>query len=1052
MAVCATCGAEAPTAARFCPSCGATLAGGHETRKTVTVLFCDWVDSTPLGERLDPESLRAVQSAWYAEARAVLERHGGTLEKFIGDAVMAVFGIPQAREDDALRAVRAAAELREALARLNERLRAAHDVTLSIRTGVNTGEVVAGDPTYGQAFATGDAVVVAKRLEQAAAAGEILLGTETRGLVRDAAIVEPVEGLELKGKAKPASAWRLLGVVAGAAGFERRLDSELVGRALELEVLRHAFARARADGTGQVLTILGAAGVGKSRLVQELLDGLGADATVLRGRCLPYGDGITFWPLGDVVRAAAGIDRGVRPEIARAKIGDLLADDPEAERVVERLAAVLGLDERPVPTEEAFWATRRLLEALGRARPVVVAFDDLHWAEATFLDLVEYLGDHTRDAPIVLICLARPELLDARPTWGGGKVNASTMLVEPLSLEESETLIGNLLGDVEADAETRRAIAEVAEGNPLFVEEILAMLLEDGALRPAMVWRADGLASIRVPPTIQALLTARLDRLEEREQAVAEAAAVMGTAFRRIGLEELVPEPDVGEQLRSLVRKELIRPDRSLPAPAFRFRHVLIREAAYARVPKERRAELHERFAAWLEREYAGRLGELEEIVAYHLEQAHKARRELGRTDDAAVGARAAELLGRAGRRALARGDAPAAASLLRRASTLPATQRERLIVLLDLVSALREAGDLSGAAATVEEARNAADEVGERGLAARTLLETFYLLFFTDPERWMADAVPTAEAAIRILEEEGDDAGLSVAWTQLLLLHYARCRIRAMEEAAAQALAAARRSGDRRQVSMVLNLLARGALVGPTPVEQAIARCAEIAEEGGGDRILEAVTLCVRGCLEAMRGRFDAARSLVEESRAILADLGQSRLVATVRTYAGKVALLAGDAEAAERELRQSLDALRQIGDLGNVATTAATLAAVLEELGRDSEALELTLLSERTAAPDDLHSVVLWHATRARVKARTGELDEALRLAEAAVASATPTDNLVLQGDALCALAIVLSARGLAEQAEQAAHDAAARYGAKGNVVAAARAQELVPAAVRS
>jgi predicted ATPase len=660
--------------------------------------------------------------------------------------------------------------------------------------------------------------------------------------------------------------------------------------------------------------------------------------------------------------------------------------------------------------------------------------------------LVGVLGGGLRLAPVLIVCLARPELLDARPTWSGGKVNASTILLEPLSDIECDVLIDNLFGAVEVDDETRRAIAETAEGIPLFVEEILAMLLDDGAVRPDVVRRVDGSTSIRVPPTIHALLEARLDRLEPGEQSVLEAAAVMGTRFRGVGLDYLLPDLDVAGRLATLDRKELIRPDRTLPAPAYRFRHALIRDAAYRRVPKERRAELHKRFSQWLEDVYGGRQREIEELVAYHLEQAYRTRVELGPADEA-EGKRAARLLRQAGRRALGRGDATAAASFLHRASTLPAGDaRERLVGLLDLVAASREAGDLPGAAAAVEEAREASDDLGDRGLAARTLVENFYLLFFVDPEQWTAEAVETANRAIRIFEEERDDVGLTIAWTQILLVHYARCRIAELEQAADQALAAAHRSADRRHVSMVLNLLARGALVGPRPVDAALARCEEIADGAAGDRILAAITLSVRGCLEAMRGGFDRARELLAQSQETLVDLGQSRLLATMQTYAGQVELLAGDPVAAERELRKSLDALRAIGDLGNVATTAASLASAVAALGRDAEALELTFLSQRTAAPDDLHSVVPWRATRARLQARSGDLAEALTLAREAVELSGPTDHLVLQGDALLSLALVLAAGGTTDEAGRAGRDAVARYEAKGNIVAAARARELL------
>ena len=445
VATCPSCGQENPEGFRLCGMCGSPLAVEPErsgdVRKVVTVVFCDVAGYTAAGERLDPEALRRLQSRYFADVRAALERHGGKVEKFIGDAAMAVFGIPQVHEDDALRAVRAAADVREAVAALG----------LEGRIGVNTGEVVAG---AGDALVTGDAVNVAARLEQSAEPGEILIGEDTFRLVRDAVDAEPVEPLRLKGKQEVVAAYRLSSVGADQAGVARRLRSPLVGRRRELELLRNAFERMAGERACHLFTVLGPAGVGKSRLVAEFLDGV--DATVLRGRCLPYGEGITFWPLHEVLEKV-GDDERARPAL------DLLGGTAAA-------------------PEELFLAVRRLLEALARERPLAVVFDDLQWAEPTFLDLVEHVADWSRDAPILLVCLARPELLDARRGWGGDKFNATSVLLEPLGAEESGHLLANLLGSAHLPAEASARITEAAEGNPLFVEELLAMLIDEGRL------------------------------------------------------------------------------------------------------------------------------------------------------------------------------------------------------------------------------------------------------------------------------------------------------------------------------------------------------------------------------------------------------------------------------------------------------------------------------------------------------------------------------------------------------------------------------------------
>src|SRR6266540_5304078 len=533
MSTCPQCGRENPDGFKFCGSCGAPLVAveQREVRKTVTVVFCDVTGSTALGEQLDPESLRRVMGRYFDEMQTIVERHAGTVEKFIGDAVMAVFGIPVVHEDDAIRAVRAAAEMRDRLGALNDGFERDWGVRIQMRTGVNTGEVVSGDSTGGQRFATGDAVNVAKRFEEAAPAGEILLGEPTYGLVRDAVEVEPIEPLALKGKESRLGAYRLLSIEPTFPGRARRLDSPMVGRERERMLLQHAYERAVGERGCHLFTVLGTAGVGKSRLVAEFAAGIGETATVVEGRCLPYGEGITFWPLAEIVRKLHGKD-------PLASIPATLAGDENAEVIASRLAAALGLAERPGAGEETFWAARKLFEAHARKRPLVVVFDDVQWGEPTFLDFIDHVTDWTRDAPILLVCLARPELLDIRPVWGGGKFNATSVLLE------------------------RRNGGWVAAGD---------------------------LTQVAVPPTIQALLAARLDRLGDQERGVIERASVEGRIFHLGAVAALSPaelRAEVGGHLQTLVRKELVRPDRTdFPGEvACRSRHPLFRYAAYERM------------------------------------------------------------------------------------------------------------------------------------------------------------------------------------------------------------------------------------------------------------------------------------------------------------------------------------------------------------------------------------------------------------------------------------------------------------------------------------
>jgi class 3 adenylate cyclase len=595
----------------------ATGEGPTEARKTVTVLFSDVVGSTALGEGLDPESLRRVMSRYFDAMSAVVERYGGMVEKFIGDAIMAVFGLPQVKEDDALRAVRAAADMREELARLNDELERDYGVVIPNRTGINTGEVVAGDPTGGQRLVTGDAVNVAARLEQAAAASEILLGTKTQLLVRDSVRVESVEPLELKGKAERVSAYRLLEVLRDAPAFTRRLDASFVGRERELETLRDELHRCIAERACRLVTVLGPPGIGKSRLVRELVTAKD-DARFVVGRCLPYGEGITYWPLVEIVKQVAGED-------ARS-VASLL--DEEGELVAECIAAAVGQSEAAAAPEETFWAVRKLLEAVARERPLVVGLDDLERAEPTFLDLVEYVLGFATDAPILLLAMARPDLLDNRPSWSAPRPNSTSLLLEPLSAGESESLIEQLLAGADLREEPRARILAAAEGNPLFVEQLLALRSEDG----------DG---DTVPPTIQALLAARIDGLEPDERVVIERASIEGRLFHRSAVAELATphvRGAVSAHLLTLVRKEFIRPDQAefRGDDAFRFGHILIRDAAYSGMPKELRAELHERFADWLQQKVGEHAREYEEILGYHLERAYRYRSELGSLDDRA--------------------------------------------------------------------------------------------------------------------------------------------------------------------------------------------------------------------------------------------------------------------------------------------------------------------------------------------------------------------------------------------------------------------------------
>jgi class 3 adenylate cyclase/tetratricopeptide (TPR) repeat protein len=1042
MVTCPSCGEENPAKFRLCGFCGTPLApvAPQEVRKTVTIVFSDLKGSTTMGEALDSESLREVMNRYFAEMRRVLEEHGGRVEKYIGDAVMAVFGLPLLHEDDALRAVRAAHGMKRALEALNDELDRRFGVRLANRTGVNTGEVVAGDPAAGQRLVVGDAVNVAARLEQAAPAMEVLLGDLTYRLVRDAVEVEAVEPLELKGKSERVPAFRLVSVGAGE-GYQRRADSPLVGREAELAALRAAFDEAAATGECRLVSPLADAGVGKSRLVEAFTTSLAGEARIGRGRCLPYGKGITFWPLVELVRDAAGIDEDDPPEAARAKLAGLVADDA----VVERVSAAVGLSDAQFPVEELFWGARKLVTALAQDRPLVAVFDDVHWAEPTFLDLVEHLTDSIHDAPVLLVCPSRPDVVESREGWADGP-RARRLRLEPLSPAETERVVEHLLGSVEvAPPEARARIVEASEGNPLFAEQLLAMLVDGGYLaRENGSWHATrDLSELDVPPTIHALLATRLDHLEPEGRAVVEAASVVGLVFAKDAVAELAPDgvrAGLDGHLDTLTRKQLVRPHADALA-SYRFNHILIRDAAYRGLLKRTRATLHERFVEWADRvnRDRDRAAEFEEILGYHLEQAHRYLSELGPLDDHGreLGRHAAERLASAGRRAFGRGDMSAAASLLERAAALlEPDDPARLALLPDLGEALVDTGDFARA----EEVLRDAEAAGDERLAAEARLSLLLVRFFgADPESWAEEVERETARAIPIFEAAGDDRALAKAWRLVASVHGRACRFEEEAKAGRQAMEHARRAGDRRQELRSAAALAMSRVYGPTPVPAALAECERVLEEARDDRRAEGLVLGSLARLHALGGDFERARDAYRRARAVLEDLGSNVLAASLSLDSYAVELLAGDPAAAERELRRDYDALDRMGEKYLLSTIAGLLAQVLCAQARYDEANAMCMITASVAAEDDAQSQALWRSVRGKVLAhRNGSRDHAVELAREAVEILRRTDAIVWQADALVDLAETLSAAGDEAEARAALDEAAALYELKGAALA--------------
>jgi class 3 adenylate cyclase/tetratricopeptide (TPR) repeat protein len=1004
MTTCPSCGTENPQGFRFCGACGAALgeAGAGEVRKTVTVLFCDMVGSTALGERTDPEVLRETMRRYHASCRAILERHGGTVEKFVGDAAMAVFGIPKVHEDDPLRAVRAAVEMRDAVRELG----------IQTRIGVNTGEVVTG---RGETLVTGDAVNVAARLEQAAQAGEILIGAATRELCGAALRTDPAEPLALKGKREPVPAYRVRELVAGAEALARVATTPFVGREAELAQLEAALAAA-ARGIPQIATIVGSPGIGKSRLARELLARSGA--RVLIGRCLSYGANITYWPLAEVVR----------------EIGDLraaLADAPDADMVAARVGAAVGTEGAGASPEEIAWGFRRLFETLARQGLLIVVLDDTHWAEPILLDLIEYVAAFAREAPLALLCTARPELFERRPTWATPRQNALTLTLEPLPGEAAARIVDELGA---LTAERRALIVDAAEGNPLFVEQLVAMQKEHGD------------EALAIPLTLQALLAARIDGLEPTERAVLERGAVEGRLFHRGAVAQLLPEPErpgVGSQLLTLVRKSLVRPDETqIPGDdGFRFGHVLIRDAAYDAIPKRQRADLHERFAGWL----SARLGDAapSEIVGYHLEQAHRYQSELGLAD-AALGGRAAEQLRRAGEAARVRGDVAATIGFFSRAASLVAVDHPlHRQLLVGHGEALLERGDYAVSIAALEQAVAAARAAGDEHVEWRARLLIADGRTSLGPSDSVGAALTEARAAVVDATRRRDDVVAAHAWLLIARIAFYEGRLADQREALDQASRHARAAGDRELEVSVLRPWGPHILFGDVSVDEGLRRLGEIGAVVGGDPRMEGFFQHILGHLRGRTGDHAQSRALIAGWRRRTLELGQEVMYASTADCIWDVSVLAEDWAAGEAALREAIALLEARGDTSVRCTVEAFLGDACIRQGRFDEAERYARLSAEHGAPDDVLNEILWRRVLAVALAARGERDTAIVTAREAIARADGSDYFEARADARLALARAL---GPGDEAARTLEEAIAIYERKGNVVMRDRTRGLL------
>jgi predicted ATPase len=737
--------------------------------------------------------------------------------------------------------------------------------------------------------------------------------------------------------------------------------------------------------------------VGKSRLAEALLEGI--DARVVRGRCLSYGEGISYWPVVEVVKQLEGIE--------------------VEERACEPIRALHG-DDVPTSSEEIAWAFRKLLESAAVERPLVVVFDDIHRGEEVFLDLVEHVALLSSGAPILLVCMTRPELLERRPTW------PVALRLEPLTEADTADLIDHGLRQYVLDLETRRRILRAAGGNPLFVREMIAMLDEEGG-------------EISVPPTLQALLAARLDQLDSAERRVLERGAVEGEIFHRGAVIALVPEEQqVTARLASLVRRALVVPERAqLPGEdGFRFRHLLIRDAAYDALAKASRAALHERFADWLE-ERAGDLVEADEILGYHLEQAYRYRLELDPADRAAhkLARRAARFLIEAGQSARSRGDMPATAGLLGRAAELlPEGDPNRLQILPDLGDTLTDLGELEKADRLLTAAITEAEAAADRLRLIELRIVRLRSLIHSDPEGRTEEARAEVERVLPELEQLGDDHALARAWSLLGHAHLMTGQFGRLAAAMQRTAECARRAGDRREENMALAWAITGVDLGPTPVPEATAICERILAEAAGDSWVQSFGLCHLGLLHARAGRFDDARRAYEKGIALMEELGSKLEESSWTGSVGWIERLAGSPTAAEEGLREGSRVLEELGERSYFSTVVATLAHNLYEVGDYEEAEELTHSSEEAAARDDVASQVEWRSVRGACLARRGLLAEGEALAREAVALSEQSDSLDFQGDALVLLSDVLALAARDAEATAALEQADRLYQRKG------------------
>jgi class 3 adenylate cyclase/predicted ATPase len=1023
VSACPSCGHGNQAGAKFCSECGAPLASAErsvsEERKVVTVLFADLVGFTSRAEQLDPEDVRALLAPYYARLRGELERFGGTVEKFIGDAVMAVFGAPVAREDDPERAVRAALAIRDWVHEQEQ---------IQVRLAVNTGEALVAlgaRPGHGEGMAAGDVVNTAARLQAGAPVNGILAGERTFRATRAAIEYRPAGPVAAKGKRDPVQAWEVVAARTRlGVDVAHEAKTVLVGRDRELGVLRDVLARVRAERSPQLVTLVGVPGIGKSRLVYELSQVADAEPELIawrQGRSLPYGEGASFWALAEMVKAQAGILESDTPARAGAKLaamtGQVLGETPEVDWVARHLGALAGLGDGAAPgggRSEAFSAWRLFVEGLAGRRPLVLVFEDLHWADDGLLDFVDYLAEWAGEVPLLVVGTARPELLARRPGWGGGKPNAVTLSLAALSDADTARLVGLLRGRAVLEARQQAVLLAHAGGNPLYAEQFVQMLAD----------RGDGGEDLPLPESVQGIIAARLDLLDSAGKRLLQDAAVIGKVFWPAAVAALGGTPGpaaLEEQLHGLERRQFVRRDRASSVAGetqYAFMHVLVRDVAYGQIPRAARAVRHAAAAGWIES--LGRADDHADMLAYHYQSALDLARAAGR-DTAELAPRARAALHRAGDRALALNAFTRAAGYYRDALALwpqhAPGQRAGLLWLLG--TALYEAGELGQAEAVLAEGSEAAAAARLPALQARigVRLAELHGQLLGDP---MEPALAECEAATAILDAEGDLEGLAEAWLLTGMTQFWLGRSPADQQALERAIAYARQSGYRRVQIRASARLAWTFWVLPIPADEAVARAGQLLQAASGDPWAEADILMPVSVICAYAGRFADARAAIARARSVYDRFGAKIQWARSGLAAGCVEQLAGDPAAAERHLREAYETYRAMGERGYLSTVAGVLAEALYAQGRLDEAQQMTEEAQAAAAPDDIDAQVRWRAARAKVLARAGQFAAAQTLLEEAEALVSPTSWAALQAEMLMARAEVDRLAGTPAQAE--------------------------------